>query len=50
MRCSPQVYGVVYECLEFLKKDFDSVLNRLHFKKIEIDGEEFENIGLSADG
>ncbi len=49
MRCSPQVYGVVYECLEFIKKDFDCILNKLHFRRIHIEGEEFDNIDLSAD-
>ncbi len=49
MRCAPQVYGVVYECLEFMKKDLDSILNKFHFKKVHIEGQEFDNIDLWAD-
>jgi histidine ammonia-lyase len=49
MRCSPQVYGVVYDCLDFLKKDLDSILNKYHFNTLVLDGKEYANIDIFAD-
>jgi len=49
MRCSPQVYGVVYECINFLKNDIDSILNKFHFKNLLIKGKEYQNIDIFAD-
>ena len=49
MRCSPQVYGVVYECLNFVSDNFDVILNKFHFRNIVIEGKEYPNLDLSAD-
>jgi len=32
MRCSPQVYGVIYDCLVELEAIAEQSLNKMHFK------------------
>ena len=32
-----------------MKKDLDSILNKFHFRKVYIEGQEFDNIDLWAD-
>lgn len=49
MRCSPQVYGVSYDCLSELKKTATYLLNKPHVKNVVINGLTLPNILLESD-
>lgn len=49
MRCSPQVHGVAYDCLEEIKCKVNLLINKPHHKFIEVNGKTIQNLLLESD-
>jgi histidine ammonia-lyase len=50
MRCSPQVHGVVYDCLTEVEAAFESAANKFHFKYLHLNNKKYSNMLLRSDG
>lgn len=49
LRCSPQVYGVVYDCLSELKDQLELTLNKPQFRYISLNGIKMRNLSFRSE-